>query len=86
MPLAHAASHSLKRSPPRINLLHRAPTLHPLSARYRERIVILGNFLDEEAANNLIAVLLYMKQVCSITRSRRPLRRNFVAALEVTRM
>lgn len=25
--------------------------------------MILGNFLDEEAANNLIAVLLYMKQV-----------------------
>lgn len=35
----------------------------PVSQRlYRERIVILGNFLDEEAANNLIAVLLYMKQ------------------------
>lgn len=34
----------------------------PVSQRlYRERIMILGNFLDEEQANNLIAVLLYMK-------------------------
>ena len=31
------------------------------ACRYRERIMILGNFLDEEQANNLIAVLLYMK-------------------------
>lgn len=35
----------------------------PLSQRfYRERIVFLGDFLDEQKSNNLIATLLYLKQ------------------------
>ena len=34
----------------------------PVTQRlYRERIVILGDFLDEEKANNLIATLMYLK-------------------------
>ena len=28
---------------------------------YRERILLVGNFLDEDAANQLIAILLYLK-------------------------
>lgn len=28
---------------------------------YRDRIILVGNFLDEEQCNNLIAVLLYLK-------------------------
>jgi len=29
---------------------------------YRERIMIIGNFIDEDAANNIIAILLYLKK------------------------
>jgi len=35
----------------------------PISQRlYRDRIIVLGDFLDEQRSNNLIATLLYLKQ------------------------
>jgi len=32
------------------------------SRLYRDRILFLGNFIDEDAANNIIAILLYLRQ------------------------
>lgn len=29
---------------------------------YRERIMLIGNFIDEEAANNIISILLYLRK------------------------
>lgn len=32
------------------------------SRLYRDRIMLIGNFIDEEAANNIISILLYLKK------------------------